>query len=304
MVAQLHQREIDGAERFDTWFVQCKHYERGVPPDKLEPAVNWATAERPSVLLFVVSNFLSNPAKSWLDDYERNNRPAFRIKYWERKDLERFLSSVPLLAKKYRLALQDPALSLHPAHVRYVLNPSLNTLDYLFTFLDTMEPKRRDEIFDFVYLYVINPHFRKSERDDQKLSDLMLESYSYADFRTKCLRLRRNLAEHFLVRAIVYTALQSTWSFADSNELDEVVGRHRWAIEYFTQELGRTEDEKLRADLEGVRATHQDWIRSAPEHQRTWEGHYKYICETVLPHLYLEEPVLIERAAKRLRGSK
>jgi len=93
IVAELHQRDIDGAEHMETWFVQCKHYERGVPPDVLMPAVTWASAERPDVLLFVVSNSLSNPAKNCLDDYVHNNRPPFRIKVWERKDLERFLSS-------------------------------------------------------------------------------------------------------------------------------------------------------------------------------------------------------------------
>jgi hypothetical protein len=48
----------------------------------------WAQAERPHVALFIVSGFLSNAAKDFLTAYERNNRPAFRIKYWERPTVE------------------------------------------------------------------------------------------------------------------------------------------------------------------------------------------------------------------------
>ena len=80
--------------------VQCKHYVKGVPPDKLQSALTWANAERPDVLVFVVSNFLSNPAKNYIEDYERNNAPAYRIKIWERKDIERLLSSHPALIRK------------------------------------------------------------------------------------------------------------------------------------------------------------------------------------------------------------
>ena len=51
-----------------------------------------ANAERPNAALFIVSGFLSNPAKDYLHDYELNNRPPFRIKYWERP----VLSGLPL----------------------------------------------------------------------------------------------------------------------------------------------------------------------------------------------------------------
>jgi hypothetical protein len=71
--------------------VECKHYKKGVPPEKLQSLIAWAHAERPHVALIVVSNFLSNPAKDYLADYEQNNRPPFRIKYWERKTIERLV---------------------------------------------------------------------------------------------------------------------------------------------------------------------------------------------------------------------
>ena len=93
VVGQFRQTDVDGSERFERWFVQCKRYERGVPPEALNGAVTWASAESPDVLLFAVSNSLSNPAKTWLDDFERNRRPPFRVKVWERKLLEQLIGS-------------------------------------------------------------------------------------------------------------------------------------------------------------------------------------------------------------------
>ena len=73
------------------WFVDCKHYDRGVPPEALQGLLTWAQSERPHVALAIVSGFLSNAAKDHLEDYERNNRPPFRIKYWERPMLEKLV---------------------------------------------------------------------------------------------------------------------------------------------------------------------------------------------------------------------
>jgi len=89
IVAELERTDVDGAKHFETWFVDCKHYKRGVPPEKLQGLLAWAHAERPHTVLVIASNFLSNPAKDYLNDYENNNRPPFRIKYWELPTLDR-----------------------------------------------------------------------------------------------------------------------------------------------------------------------------------------------------------------------
>ncbi|MDP2674560.1 MAG: restriction endonuclease [Dehalococcoidia bacterium] len=89
IVAQWERMDIDGSKHLETWFVDCKHQQRGVPPEKLQGLLSWASAERPHTALVIASNFLSNPAKDYLRDYELNNRPPFRIKYWERPQLNR-----------------------------------------------------------------------------------------------------------------------------------------------------------------------------------------------------------------------
>ena len=75
---------MDGSRHVETWFVDCKHYKSGVPPTALQNLLAWAHADRPHVALFIASGFLSNPAKGYLSDHENNNRPPFRIKFWER----------------------------------------------------------------------------------------------------------------------------------------------------------------------------------------------------------------------------
>jgi hypothetical protein len=90
--AELEHTDVDGTRRLEKWFVDAKHYVRGVPPTAVQGLLAWAHAERPQVALVIASSFLSNPTKAYLREYEQNNRPPFRIKYWERPTLEKLLS--------------------------------------------------------------------------------------------------------------------------------------------------------------------------------------------------------------------
>lgn len=89
IVAEVERVDVDQSKHVETWFVDCKHYGKGVPPEALQGLLAWANAERPHVALVIASGFLSNPAKDYIRDYEENNRPPFRIKYWERPILDK-----------------------------------------------------------------------------------------------------------------------------------------------------------------------------------------------------------------------
>jgi len=107
LIAHLERADVDRSRRHERWFVECKHYVRGVPAKELQNLLAWSEAERPNVALFIVSNFLSNSAKGFLETYERNNRPPFDVKVWERPKLEsltrgrRDLLQMHGLLKKY-----------------------------------------------------------------------------------------------------------------------------------------------------------------------------------------------------------
>jgi HJR/Mrr/RecB family endonuclease len=91
IVARRTLTDIDGHQYEEEWFVDCKHYKRGVPPDALSGTLAWAAAERPAVVLFIASGYLTNGAKDSIAAYERNNRPAFRIRVWEKPQLLRLV---------------------------------------------------------------------------------------------------------------------------------------------------------------------------------------------------------------------
>jgi hypothetical protein len=107
IVAHFERKDADGTKHMETWFIDCKHYKRGIPPEKVSGLLAWASAERANVALIIASNFLSNPCKDFLKNYELNNKPPFRIQYWERPTLERLAGeNDEFLSKFLRVGLR------------------------------------------------------------------------------------------------------------------------------------------------------------------------------------------------------
>jgi len=291
IVAQERRVGPDGREHFETWFIQCKHYVRGVPPEKLEGALAWSSAERPNTLLFAVSNFLSNPAKAYLENYERNNRPPFRLKIWERKDFERLLSSHPALIRKYQLDLGNPICTAHPAHLHYILSPTLNTLNYFFMLLEAMDHSMREEVFDFAFNALINPRYREPRNRNETMAELMIDPVDYPAFQTKCRKLvEQCVAEHFLVRAIVSDTLSWTREFGDPSQVDATIARNQEAIDYFSEVLKAETDVDRIETLRSIIVKSKSLMESIPERQIKWKRYYDTLCVTLLPALALESP--------------
>jgi Restriction endonuclease len=103
IVAEVERTDVDGSKHIETWFIDCKHYDSGVPPVALQGLLAWAQAERPHVALVIASGFLSNPAKDYLRAYEENNRPPFRVKYWERPILDKLTQGNRELLERFLL---------------------------------------------------------------------------------------------------------------------------------------------------------------------------------------------------------
>jgi Restriction endonuclease len=103
IVCDHPRSDPDGSRYFEKWFVDCKHHKSGVPPKELQNLLAWSEADRPDVALFAVSNFLSNPAKEYLEAYRKNNHPPFKIRCWEKPQLIRMLARKVSLQRKYAL---------------------------------------------------------------------------------------------------------------------------------------------------------------------------------------------------------
>jgi len=105
--AQFLVTDVDGHQRFERWFVDAKHYDKGVPPEALQGLVTWAQSERPDVALVAASGFLSNPAKDWIEQYGKTSAPPFRIRHWERPQISEFLAQHPDLTYRHEIYEQD-----------------------------------------------------------------------------------------------------------------------------------------------------------------------------------------------------
>jgi Restriction endonuclease len=103
IVAHQQREDVDGSRFFDVWFVDCKHYNKAIPPTELQNALAWADAESPDVLLFIASGYFSNPAKEYLEKYRQSRKPRFRIKVWELPQIEHFTSGRRSLLYRYDL---------------------------------------------------------------------------------------------------------------------------------------------------------------------------------------------------------
>ena len=55
IVARVERTDPDGSKHVETWFVDCKHYDSGVPPEALQGLLAWSQAERPEVALVIAS---------------------------------------------------------------------------------------------------------------------------------------------------------------------------------------------------------------------------------------------------------
>jgi hypothetical protein len=290
IVAQEMRTSIDGEEHLETWFVQCKHYVKGVPPEKLHDALAWSNAERPHVLQFAVSNFLSNPAKNHLEIYERNNKPPYRIKLWERKNLERLISARPQLIRRYKLEPFDACRSADSNHLMYVLSPPSNSLVYFFEQVEKMNPSMRDEIFLNSYHSVINPRYREPSHKCEKIKELRLDDVDYQAFKARCFELQAiRIQESFLVQSIVTEALSCASRFSDEPGMAAATVVLRDTLSTFEAELAAASDPEEIEINQSIVDMLKRLVRNAPDRQRSWKEYYRYMCEAFVPALLIED---------------
>jgi hypothetical protein len=104
--AIFERADLDDFRIHERWNVDAKHYAKAVPPDAFESLMSWSWATRPDVALIIVSGFLSNQAKNWIQAYVDGNRPPFRIRYWERPVLQSLVERFPALLERHKLRIE------------------------------------------------------------------------------------------------------------------------------------------------------------------------------------------------------
>ncbi len=294
VVATQIRHDPDGTKHPEQWFVQCKRYERGVPPEALQGALAWSTAERPSVLVFAVSNFLSNPSKTFLEDYSEHNRPPFKLRIWERKDLERMLAGRVRLVSRFRLEPEAPYVGAHKAHTEYLFSNPLNTVRYFFEQLDALEAADRDALLGYAYFSMLASSHVMSPRSKGDRPRLKKEM-TYEDFRAACHHLSGTVFEAFLVRAIVSWTLAWWWPNANPASIEESRQRQIEMVTHLLDRLRTSQDTEERKRWEGAAAFVQRQLDELPKRHARAVVLYNKFCDMILPKLYLEEVVGSEK---------
>lgn len=288
----FEREDVDGSVTLEKWFVECKHYEKGVPPDKLQGALSWARAERPDKLLLIASHFFSNATKDHLESLERNDRPPFKIKTWEKPELEKLTLGKTKLRRKYKIGGDFPHLAaLHPAHIFYSKNLNSNTLEYFFETLDKLDEKKRDEILALASLSVIKPEWREPVSDGEKLGDLIVGDLSYPAFKDKCLSLAEIVEPSFLVQAIMDFVLRELFHSADETNVEGWKQSDERMIKEFQENIDRGEKPEF---YKGMLEISKNKLLNTNQRTKQRYELYEYFCETVVIPLLLEKIVLIE----------
>lgn len=83
----------------EKWFVECKNYSDGVPVTELDSKFAWADAERPDHLLIIVSPYVSNASRVWID--KRKMIVPYRVHLLEGINFKKILLTHEDLVSRY-----------------------------------------------------------------------------------------------------------------------------------------------------------------------------------------------------------
>jgi hypothetical protein len=164
---------------------------------------------------------------------------------------------------------------IHPAHIRYIQLPPLNSLEYFFDLLDKMDNEKRDKILELTYIRVLGG------------------DYSYTSFKNKIQTLSTTVSSSFLVNSIVNYTLSFNISFFNINKLSPeqdqsiyVFNKVRSKRIELNEPLGNPEN-----DYENFKLylNHMENIMDGTEErdEKCYEW-YTYFCDMVVDKLYDE----------------
>jgi Restriction endonuclease. len=279
-------KDIDGEVFIEKWFVECKHYKFGVPPEKIQSALSWAQSQKPDCVLIIASNFLSNPCKNYIENYNIG-KPPFKIKYWEIKTLEKLTQSQSLLLKKFNVGCNFSFFNvMHPCHLLYIRRLHSFTLDAFFKAMDSVEVTKRDSILTDAYMHIIRPEFKKPITGKEKLRDLLIDEISYEHFKIKCYEIEKNNQNISVANYVTDIVLKSCFYAGDITTVDQSLKQLESMRESLQDELKNSSSSEA---IEDILDSVIDNINTLKDRNRECYLLYTFFCEHVLTFLFMEE---------------
>ena len=261
----------------------------GVPQEKIQGILGWAEAESPDCVLIIASNFLSNPCKEYIKDYERNKKPKFKIKHWENPDIERLSIGKSKLLLDYQISKEFEYLRLmKPSHLLYLKDLPMNNLNYLFRVLDNLDPAKRDEIMGLTYQLMIDPDMHIEDMDEKSRNEYV----NYEKFKERCRIVSREMPHYLLSILIVIFSIGFIFKIGDKTNEDYVIQNHKEGIQYLEERKKITEKEGDTKTIKGLNDTiafMKKSIKEMPERIKRNYKLYEYFCDNVIEELLKEE---------------
>lgn len=138
-------RDIEAKLTFSTmlntketnWFIECKHYTSGgVPPNDLNSKIAWADAEQPDYLVFFISSYLTNGARTWIEKIIPQK--YYEITVIEGEDLKNRLIKYPELIERYFSLNRYEKLfkDVRDYKTKFNINPSYEFLTEIISNID------------------------------------------------------------------------------------------------------------------------------------------------------------------------
>ncbi|MCX6565111.1 MAG: restriction endonuclease [Candidatus Aminicenantes bacterium] len=285
----IEKNDIDGITYKERWFVECKHYRKGIPVEKIQGILSWAQAENPDVILVIVSNFLSNRTKDYLEKYKETNKPKFKVKVWEKPDLEKLCSSKARLLNKYKIPNEFSYISLlHPAHLLYLKEPPFNSLDYFLALLDKMDALKRDEALGWAFPLVIRPRYKDPVTGKETFRELLIDDVSYDSFKKKCIEIRNTgiIDEGLLVLSITSFVLSWLIKQGDVYSIEDAIESSKDLLAQFKKDMIKKPEKKER--LEKLIRSTEERIKNIPNNIKQTHELYNYFCMNVVGYLLVE----------------
>ncbi len=299
---KLTKDEVDGEVALEKWFVEAKHQKKGIPPSDIEGALAWAMAERPSCLLLVATGYFSNPCKEYIKKFIDHNKPPFKVKFWEFKELERITFSRLLLLKKYGIANDLAFIKLmNPIHLNYAATIHFNTLDYFFQLIDELDSDKRDDILGHAFFEIVDPRIIEPDRGKKTIGETYSRRVDYKSFRERCQELDFSEPRRQLVDYIVSITLGYIFNLGNSTRQDRLIEMVKVQIAELEAMMNDSEKRKeleermhldkagLRKSIDHTKSTLQKHIEGIPAQTQYYYDLYTEFCEKVVLKLMDEE---------------
>jgi len=214
------------------------------------------------------------------------------------KELEDLTFGKLRLLKKYKLSDGLDFLEImHPAHIKYIRKPSLNTLNYFFSIMDDFDSTKRDNILENASGFFINPRYKEPITGKEKMGELRIDDVDYETLKEKCYALNSDISDGFIVKSVTSSILEWLFHYADKTSTEFFIKKNKDMIEFMQNKLETEKDEKKMENISESIEIVENIIKGLPKKTEHFYSLYTDFCTEILPKL-MEEDIYMDSIEK------